>query len=150
MKPLIVLLLVFVVSLIIMKLFLGEYRLSLAGLIAMSAMLVFTAVGHFAFNKGMAMMLPDFFPYKTGIVYMTGLFEVVLAIGLLLPHYRTVTGWTLIVFLLLVLPANIYAAVHQLDYQKATFDGPGLRYLWFRIPLQALFIAWVYIFVIRR
>lgn len=95
-------------------------------------------------------MLPDFFPYKTGIVYMTGLFEVVLAIGLLLPHYRTVTGWTLIVFLLLVLPANIYAAVHQLDYQKATFDGPGLRYLWFRIPLQALFIAWVYIFVIRR
>lgn len=150
MKPLIVLLLVFVVSLIIMKLFLGEYRLSLAGRIAMSAMLVFTAVGHFAFNKGMAMMLPDFFPYKTGIVYMTGLFEVVLAIGLLLPHYRTVTGWTLIVFLLLVLPANIYAAVHQLDYQKATFDGPGLRYLWFRIPLQALFIAWVYIFVIRR
>src|SRR5690606_37901243 len=111
----------------------------LAGRIAMSAMLVFTAVGHFAFNKGMAMMLPDFFPYKTGIVYMTGLFEVVLAIGLLLPHYRTVTGWTLIVFLLLVLPANIYAAVHQLDYQKATFDGPGLRYLWFRIPLQALF-----------
>lgn len=150
MKPLIVLLLVFVVSLIIMKLFLGEYRLSLAGRIAMSAMLVFTAVGHFAFNKGMAMMLPDFFPYKTGIVYMTGLFEVVLAIGLLLPHYRTVTGWTLIVFLLLVLPANIYAAVHQLDYQKATFDGPGLRYLWFRIPLQALFIAWAYIFVIRR
>lgn len=150
MKPLIVLLLAFVVSLIIMKLFLGEYRLSLAGRIAMSAMLVFTAVGHFAFNKGMAMMLPDFFPYKTGIVYMTGLFEVVLAIGLLLPHYRTVTGWTLIVFLLLVLPANIYAAVHQLDYQKATFDGPGLRYLWFRIPLQALFIAWVYIFVIRR
>lgn len=25
-----------------------------------------------------------------------------------------------------------------------TPDGPGARYLWFRVPLQGLFIAWVY------
>lgn len=134
----------------IMKQIFGKYRFSSAGRIAMSAMLLFTAIGHFAFNKGMAMMLPEFLPYKTGIVYITGFLEVVMAVGLLLPQYRTVTGWTLILFLLLVLPANLYAAVYQVDYQNATFDGPGLHYLWFRIPLQLLLIVWAYAFAVKQ
>lgn len=150
MKPLIVLLLAFTVSFMIMKQIFGKYRFSSAGRIAMSAMLLFTAIGHFAFNKGMAMMLPEFLPYKTGIVYITGFLEVVMAVGLLLPQYRTVTGWTLILFLLLVLPANLYAAVYQVDYQNATFDGPGLHYLWFRIPLQLLLIVWAYAFAVKQ
>lgn len=150
MKPLIVLIAVFILSSIILKLIYKKYRLSLSGRIAMAAMLLFTALGHFAFSKGMAMMIPDFLPYRTGIVYITGIFEIVLAIGLLLPSFHRATGWALITFLLLVLPANIYAAVHQVDYQNATFDGPGLSYLWFRVPLQLLFIAWVYFFVIKR
>jgi hypothetical protein len=41
------------------------------------------------------------------------------------------------------LSANINAAIHKVDYEKATYEGPGISYLWFRIPLQLLFIAWV-------
>ena len=33
----------------------------------------------------------------------------------------------------------------QLDYQKATYDGNGLTYLWFRVPLQILFILWAFV-----
>jgi hypothetical protein len=32
------------------------------------------------------------------------------------------------------------------DYQKGTRDGSGTNYLWFRIPLQIVFILWVYYF----
>lgn len=111
---------------------------------------IFTALGHFVFSKGMAMMIPDFLPYKTGIVYITGIFEIVLATGLLLRQYHRGTGWALIIFLLLVFPANIYAAVHQVDYQNATFNGPGMNYLWLRVPAQILYIAWAYVFAVRR
>ncbi|GAA4884107.1 membrane protein [Flaviramulus aquimarinus] len=112
-------------------------------------MLVFTAIGHFVFTKGMSMMIPEFIPFKEKFVYITGVFEILLAIGLLIPNLKVISGWTLIIFLLLMLPANIYASINNLNYQKGTFDGNGLAYLWFRIPLQILFIIWTYISTIR-
>lgn len=149
MKPLIVLFLAFVFSLFVTKAFRGNYDFYLSGRIAMSVMLLFTAVGHFAFRKGMAMMLPDFMPYKTALVYLTGSIEIVAAIGLFIPSLRLITAWLLIAFFILILPVNIYASVKHVDYQKATFDGSGLAYLWFRIPLQILFIVWTYLAAIK-
>ncbi|WP_331145734.1 hypothetical protein [Hymenobacter sp.] len=52
-------------------------------------------------------------------------------------------------FFVLILPANIHAALHHINYQKGTTDGPGPRYLWFRIPLQLLFIAWTWYFSVH-
>lgn len=144
MKPLIVLLSSFVISLFIIKMCKKEYDFALSGRIAMSIMLLFTAIGHFVFTQGMSMMIPQFIPYKEIFVHLTGGFEILLAIGLLIPRFKYISGWALIIFLLLMLPANIYASVHNVNYQKGTFDGNGLSYLWFRIPLQFLFIVWVY------
>lgn len=149
MKPLIVLLIVFAVSILAMKLIRGNYEFAKSGRIAMSIMLLFTAVAHFAFTKGMAMMLPDFIPYKTETVYLTGIIEITAAIGLFIPSLRVITAWLLIAFFILILPANIYAALKQIDYQKGTSDGNGLMYLWFRIPLQILFIVWTYLSAIK-
>ena len=149
MKPLIVLLSVFAVSLFATKIFRGNYDFALSGRIAMSVMLVFTAVAHFAFIKGMVMMLPDFIPYKTTTVYLTGIIEIAAAVGLFIPSLRIVTAWLLIAFFLLILPANIFAAIKHIDYQKGTSDGNGLTYLWFRIPLQILFIVWTYLSAIK-
>lgn len=149
MKPLIILLSSFVISLFIIKIINKEYDIALSGRIAISIMLLFTAIGHFAFTKGMSMMIPKFIPYKETFVHLTGMFEILLAISLLIPRLKYISGWTLIIFLLLMLPANIYASIHNVNYQKGTFDGNGLAYLWFRIPLQFLFIIWTYFSAIR-
>lgn len=149
MKPLIVLLLSFTISIFIIKIIKKEYDFALSARIAMSIMLLFTAIGHFAFTKGMSMMIPKIIPFKESIIYLTGIFEILLALGLIIPKFQTVSGWALIVFLLLMLPANIYASLNHVNYQKGTFDGNGLIYLWFRIPLQFLFIIWAYISAIR-
>lgn len=149
MKPLIVLLLSFGISLLTIKIIIKEYDFALSARIAMSAMLVFTAIGHFVFTKGMSLMIPKFIPFKESLVYLTGWFEILMAIGLLIPRFKYLSGWTLIIFLLLMLPANIYASIHHVNYQKGTFDGHGLTYLWFRIPLQILFIVWTYMSSIR-
>ncbi|MEQ8419206.1 MAG: hypothetical protein RIB64_04305 [Arenibacter algicola] len=149
MKPLVVLLSIFLIAIFVIKIINKEYNFALSARIAISAMLFFTAIGHFAFTKGMSMMIPQFIPFKTSLVYLTGIFEILLAIGLFIPNLKVISGWTLIIFLLLMLPANIYAAIHNIDYQKGTFDGNGISYLWFRIPLQFLFIAWTYLCSIR-
>ncbi|MCB4799550.1 DoxX family protein [Tamlana sp. PT2-4] len=149
MKPLIVLLLSFLISLFVIKIMNKEYDFILSGRLAMAIMLVFTAIGHFAFTKGMSMMIPKVIPFKSSFVYLTGIFEILLAIGLLIPKLKTISGWTLIIFLLLLLPANVYAAINHVNYQNGTFNGNGLVYLWFRIPLQILFIIWTYASSIR-
>lgn len=145
METIITLLGTFLVSLIVLRIKDKQYKFALSGRIAMSAMLVLTAVGHFLFTKGMAMMLPDFVPYRIELVYLTGFIELAAAIGLLLPKYSKTTAWLLIVFFIFLLPANIYAAMHHVNLQTAAFDGSGPEYLWFRIPLQLFFIVWVYL-----
>ena len=144
MKPLAVLWITFFLSLFIYKILCGKWAFAQAGRVALSVMLVFTASGHFAFPAGMAKMLPGFIPYKTEIIYLTGLIEIAGAIGLWIPRLRVTTAWLLIVFFVLILPANIYAVFNYIDYQTGISNGHGPAYLWFRIPLQFLFIVWTY------
>lgn len=150
MKPLLVLISAFVIAIAMNKIFSGNYEPAFSGKIAMSVMLLFTASAHFAFNDGMAMMLPDFVPYKAQVVYLTGIIEIAAAIGLFVQAFSVMTAWLLIAFFILILPSNVYAAIKHIDYQKATFNGSGLNYLWFRIPLQILFIAWTYLSAIKN
>jgi uncharacterized membrane protein len=146
MNPLFVLLIVFGITATILKIFYHDWNLDFAGNFAMSIMLFFTAIAHFAFNEGMAMMLPPFVPYKNVIVYITGLIEILAGIGLLIRPYRHTISLLLIIFFIVILPANIYAAIKKVNYEKGNYSGSDLKYLWFRIPLQIFFIEWVWYF----
>jgi len=146
MKPLIVLIISFFTSLVCTKLIAGNWLPVLAGNASMAVMLLFTSIGHFVYSKGMEMMMPAFIPLKKALVWLTGFIEIFAAIGLLIPSVRELTSRLLIVFFILILPVNIQAAINKVDYQKATNTGSGLSYLWFRVPLQLLFIAWVWYF----
>ncbi len=149
MKPFVVLVCVFAVSLIGTKLFKQNFDYKLSGKTALAAVLLFTSLGHFLYTKGMGMMLPDFIPFHTELIYLTGVIEIVAAAGLFITSLRATTGILLIVFFVLVLPTNIYAAIKRLNYETGTFDGKGSSYLWFRIPFQFLLILWTYFFVVR-
>ena len=144
MKPLIVLLISFGFAILSIKIFTRHNDFALAARIAMSLMLLFTASGHFAFPRGMTMMMPAFIPFRLALVYITGMIEILADIGLQIESLKNLTAVLLIIFFILVLPANIYAAVKHIDYQKVGNNGKGLYYLWFRIPLQILFIIWTW------
>ncbi|MCG7501595.1 hypothetical protein MHM83_06900 [Tenacibaculum sp. Mcav3-52] len=150
MKPLFILLLTFIVSIGIQRLISKNINYLISARIAMCTMLLFTALGHFLFTDGMSKMIPNFIPLKPTLVLATGILEIILAIGLLLPVYQKTTAWILIFFLLLMLPANIKASLENLNYQTGTYNGKGLSYLWFRIPLQLFFIAWVYFSTLKK
>jgi len=143
MKPLIILITAFGLTAVITRFIAGNWNLVFSGNLAMCAMLCFTALGHFLFTKGMALMIPPAIPYKTMLVYLTGIAEIIFGLALLSPALRPYAGYTIIVFFILILPANIHAALKHLDLEKATYTGPGPGYLWFRIPEQLFFIAWI-------
>ena len=149
MAALFVLLTAFVISVFAIKIIRKKYDIPFAARIAMSVMLLFTSIGHFSYTHGMTMMIPDFIPFKTQMVYFTAVIEIFAAIGLQIPKLRVLTAWLLILFFVLLLPANINAAIKHIDFQKGTFEGKGVNYLWFRVPLQILFIVWTYISSIK-
>lgn len=77
MKPLFVLIIVYVALLA----FGGHTNFDkgniFAGNIAMGIMLLFTAIGHFKFKTSMAAMIPLFIPKKVEIIILTGVLEIV-------------------------------------------------------------------------
>ena len=146
MKPLILLMICFLLTGVGIRIYEGAWNVPLAGKVAMAIMLLFTGAAHFRFNAGMTAMLPAFIPFRKAIVDATGVFEIVAAAGLLCNNASVPVAWSLIAFFILVLPANIYAAFQKINYENPNKKGPSVRYLWFRVPLQLFFIAWVYFF----
>lgn len=139
----------FAIALLLIWLVKKELIWQRAGRVALSTMLLFTALGHFLFTEGMAQMLPEWVPFREFLVYLTGFIEIAAAIGLQVLRFRKLTGWLLILFFILAMPANIYAASHHINYETGLTDGPGLEYLWFRVPFQLLLIIWTYLCAVK-
>lgn len=106
---------------------------------ALAVMLVLTGVAHFVSTEAMVQMVPPFLPGAVAIVYATGLAELAAAGWLLARVARPAPGlgWALAAFFAALLPANVYSAVAEVG-----LGGHGPAYLWFRVPLQLLFIGW--------
>ncbi len=110
----------------------------------LAAMLVLTASSHFVAanvttmpnHADMVAMVPPFVPFAGAVVYATGVLELAGAVGLVLAGTRRAAGVSLAVLFVLLLPANIYAAVADVP-----FNGGDATPLWLRIPLQAIYIA---------
>jgi uncharacterized membrane protein len=89
----------------------------------------------------MSAMLPSWVPYRASIIYLTGVLELLGAIGLWLPGLTKVTGLFLILMLISFLPANIYSAIDRVEFGG---HGAGPAYLLLRVPFQLFLIWWTY------
>jgi len=85
-------------------------------------------------------------PFKLETVYITGILEIVASIGLITNKFGRLTSIMLILFFLAILPANIVGSMKAVELGGMK---NGVNYLFFRIPLQLLFIGWVYYFGVR-
>lgn len=116
------------------------------GRLGLALVLLFTGTGHFLKTEAMTHMLPDWVPARTELVWISGIFEIALAVALLIPRQARRAGMVACAFLILVLPVNVYAAWMHVDFGGHSM-GPA--YLWIRFPLQLLLIAWAWWFAVR-
>lgn len=108
-----------------------------AARVGLSVMFFFTAAAHFNSTRAdLVRMVPPWVPDAGLAVTITGVCEILGAIGLLVPQTRRLAAFALILFLVAVLPANIYAVEADVTLRGAppTPVAP-------RILLQAFFVV---------
>jgi uncharacterized membrane protein len=105
---------------------------------ALAVMFLFTGIAHFTARAGheMTRMLPSVLGNAMAIIYFTGVCEIAGAISILVPRTRVLAGVCLILFLIVVFPANVKAA-----REKLSVGGRPATPLVPRTAMQILFIG---------
>ena len=67
------------------------------------------------------------------------MFEIAGAVGLLIPQTRKLAGICLVLLLVALFPANVYAALNEIPLR-----GEAATPLWIRTPMQLLYIGMVW------
>ena len=111
-------------------------KLSLFGL---ALFFIYFGIDHFINPEFYLSIMPPPFPFHAEAVYISGFFEILGGICVLIPSLRKIAGLGLVALLICVYPANIYMAI-----TPESFPEISIELLYFRLPLQFLFIYWAY------
>src|SRR5579872_4089169 len=105
-----------------------------------------SGINHFRSAVFYERIVPPGFLSPHWLVVISGVAEMIGGIGLLIRPLRRWAGWGLIALLVAVFPANIYMAL-----EPGRFSDMRLPewILWARLPLQAVFMAWVWFVAIE-
>ena len=108
----------------------------------MSFFYIAAGVYHFVKPKFYLYMMPAYIPAHKVMVWLSGVAEVILGIGLLFDATRSFSAWGIILMLIAFFPVHISMLIDP------RFDKISRAFLWARIPLQFLAIWWAYLFTV--
>jgi len=111
--------------------------------VTLSILMVTVGVLHFAKPEPFVKIVPPYLPYPLELVYISGFFEILGGIGLLVPFVSRAAAWGLIALFIAVFPANINQAVNNISIEGIPHNQ--ILY-WVRLPFQAVLIAWAWWF----
>ena len=100
---------------------------------------IIVGINHFQDPGWFVQIIPPIFPYKYALVYISGLFEVLLGVLLMIPNFQSSAAKGLIILLICVYPANIYLA-----QTNGAALGISPLIAWGRLPFQFVFIGLAY------
>ena len=108
-------------------------------LFGLASFFIYFGVDHFINPNFYLSIMPPAFPLHSEAVYISGFFEVLGGVCVLIPRLRKIAGWGLVALLVAVYPANIYMAI-----TPEAFPDLSVSLLYVRLPLQFIFIYWAY------
>lgn len=111
-------------------------RLALLGL---SFAFIAAGANHFVNPAFYLTMMPAYLPAHRALVFVSGVFEILGGVGVLIPRMRSLAGIGLVLLLIAIFPANLHMALHP-----ELFPTISAKALYARLPLQLLLIAWAY------
>jgi uncharacterized membrane protein len=110
----------------------------LASCFILAGLFCFAGVMHFRKSGLFLRAMPPWLPFHLPAVLISGFFEILGAVGLVVPKTRRAAALGLIALLAAVFPANIYMAQESAKFAPV----PGWA-LWLRLPFQFVFMAWI-------
>lgn len=105
----------------------------------LSVSLIIVGIAHFIKPEQFAKIVPPQLPYPFELVYISGFFEILGGIGLLIPLVSVAAAWGIVALFIAVFPANLNQAFNSIPIEGIP-DHPWLY--WCRLPFQAVLIAW--------
>jgi uncharacterized membrane protein len=105
----------------------------------LAAFMISAGMMHFLSPEPYVRIVPDYLPAALGLVYISGVFEILGGAGLLIPRLRRAAAWGLVALFVAVFPANVNMAIHRIPFFGN--QAPPL-FLWLRLPFQLVLIAW--------
>ncbi|MDA7602034.1 MAG: DoxX family protein [SAR86 cluster bacterium] len=108
-------------------------------LFGLAAFFINVGVDHFVNPEFYLSIMPPAFPLHLEAVYISGFFEILGGVGVLIPRLRKIAGWGLVALLVAVYPANIYMAI-----TPEAFPEASVALLYVRLAFQFLFFYWAY------
>ncbi|MBD2039792.1 DoxX family protein [Microcoleus sp. FACHB-672] len=109
--------------------------------VILAVALIVLGVLHFTVSEPFVRIMPPQLPYPLELVYLSGFFEILGAVGLLIPPVSRAAAWGIIALFIAVFPANINMAVNHIHIDGIP-DSPWFQVV--RLPLQAVLIAWAW------
>ncbi len=107
----------------------------------LAAMMITVGIKHFMDPTPFVKIVPDYLPWHLELVYLSGFFEALGGLGLLIPGLSRYAAWGLVALYVSVFPANVNMTIHHLPFG----DTPTPEWaLWLRLPLQLVLIWWAY------
>jgi len=103
--------------------------------------MVVAGILHFAQSEPFIRIVPDFLPAPAALVYISGVVEILLGIGLLIPATQQLSAWGLVALFIAVYPANLNMAFNHIHINGVP-DGWWFQAI--RLPFQFVLIAWAY------
>ena len=116
-------------------------KIRLVLLILLALFFVLAGVSHFRNPDFFVSIMPPYLPAQLELVYLSGVFEILLGLGVLLPATRRWAGWGLVALLFAVYPANVHMALNPDPFVA---QGTPLWALYLRLALQFVFVAWAW------
>lgn len=95
-------------------------------------------VAHFTHADLFVAIMPPYLPAHLELVWISGVFEILGAIGLLVPLSRRFAGFGLLALLVAVFPANLHMAINEV-YLPVEWLPQSQLGLWLRLPFQLVF-----------
>lgn len=106
----------------------------------LAALFLMAGIAHFRSPGPFVKIVPPMLPAPYVLVYVSGIFEILGGLGILLESTRSIAGWGLVFLLLAVFPANIYMATAGIKIG----GFPSQAWMaWARLPLQFVLIGLV-------
>ena len=100
---------------------------------------VSVGISHFTQPETFVAIMPPYLPAHHELVLLSGVFEILGGIGVLVPRTRRFAGWGILALLVAVYPANIHMLVNDIYLPGME---PNRLLLWLRMPLQLGFALW--------
>lgn len=111
--------------------------------VILAVSIIIVGITHFAVPEPYVKIMPPQLPYPLGLVYLSGFYEILGGIGLLVPPVSQAAAWGLILLFIAVFPANINMAVNHIKIETIPYsDSSWVQAI--RLPFQAIFIAWAW------